>query len=155
MNLTAGEFLLCPEVGEVIVIRPYFKGVRMTLEVMAESFEGANDSKEFFVVDVVVEFGRLHGFGEESNRVPSIEEVGLFKNGTESKVTSIGDDTKRKGGIREGEDRGDGKGVNEGAKGRFLGRGPNVGDVFLCESKERVCNLGIVLNEAMVKIAKA
>src|SRR5712672_4444485 len=56
----AGEFLLCLEVGEVIVIGPYFKGVRMTLEVMVESFEGTNDSKEFFVVDVVVEFGRLH-----------------------------------------------------------------------------------------------
>src|SRR5712675_1431184 len=100
----------------------------MTLEVMVESFKGANDSEEFFVVDVVVEFGRLHGLGEESNRVPSVEKVGLFKNGTESKVTSIGDDVKREGGIREGEDRGDGTGVNEGAKGRFLGCGPNVGD---------------------------
>src|SRR5712672_1357122 len=127
----------------------------MTLKVMAESFEGANDSKEFFVMDVVVEFGRLHRFGEESNRVPAVEEVGLFKNGTESEVMSIGDDAKRKGGIREGEDRGDGKGVNEGAKGRFLGRGQNVGDVFLCESKERVCKLGIVLDEATVKVAKA
>ena len=134
--MTAGEFLLCLEIGKVIVVGPYFKGVRMTLEVMTESFEGANDSEEFFVVDVVVEFGRLHGFGEESNRVPAIEEVGLFKNGTKSKVTSIGDDAKRKGGIREGEDRGDGKGVNEGAKGRFLGCGPNVGNIFLCESKE-------------------
>src|SRR5712672_4283341 len=151
----AGEFLLSSEVGEVIVIGPDFKGVRMTLEVMAESFEGANDSEEFFVMDVVVEFGRLHGLGEESNRVPLIEEVGLLKNGTESKVTSIGNDTKRKGGIREGEDWGDGKGVNEGPKGRFLGRGPNVGDVFLCERKERVCNLGIVLDEATVKVAKA
>src|SRR5712671_5911637 len=154
-SLTVGEFLLCSEVGEVIVVGPYFKGFRMTLKVMAESFEGANDSKEFFVVDVVVEFGRLHGLGEESNRVPAVEKVGLFKNGTESEVTSIGDDTKRKGRIREGKDWGDGKGVNEGAKGRFLGRGPNVGDVFLCESKERVCNLGIVLDEATVKVAKA
>src|SRR5712672_1414510 len=151
----AGEFLLCSEVGEVIVIGPYFKWVRMTLEVMAESFEGANDSEEFFVMDVIVEFGRLHGFGEESNRVPLVEKVGLFKNGTKSEVTSIGDDMKRKGGIREGEDRGDRKGVNEGAKGRFLGHGPNVGDIFLCESKERVCNLGIILDEATVKVAKA
>src|SRR5712672_2694746 len=127
----------------------------MTLEVMSESFEGANDSEEFFVVDVVVEFGRLHGFGEESNRVPSIEKVGLFKNGTKSKVTSISDDAKRKGGIREGEDRSNCKGVNEGAKGRFLGCGPNVGNIFLCESKERVCNLGIVLDEATVEVAKA
>src|SRR5712672_2869831 len=150
-----GEFLLCLEVGEVIVIGPYFKGVRMTLEVMAESFEGANDSKEFFVVDVVVELGRLHGFGEESNRVPSVEKVGLFENGTESEVTSISDDAKRKGGIREGEDWGDRKGVNEGAKGRFLGYGPNVRDVFLCESKERVGNLRIILDEATVKVAKA
>src|SRR5712671_2024767 len=154
-SLTAGEFLLCSEVGEVIVVGPYFEGFRMTLEVMAESFEGVNDSEEFLVVDVVVEFGRLHGLGEESNRVPSIEEVGLFKNGTKSKVTSISNDTKRKGGIREGEDRGDGKGINEGAKGRFLGCGPNVGDVFLCESKERVCNLGIILDEATIKVAKA
>src|SRR5712675_1026651 len=127
----------------------------MTLEVMAESFEGTNDGKEFFVVDVIVEFGRLHGLGKESNRVPSIEKVWLFKNGTESEVASIGDDAKRKGGIREGEDRGDHKGVNEGAKGRFLGRGPNVGDIFLCESKESVCNLGIILDEATVKVAKA
>src|SRR5712672_592291 len=127
----------------------------MTLEVMAESFKGVNDSEEFFVVDVVVELRRLHGFGEESNRVPSVEKVRLLKNGTESKVTSIGDDTKRKGGIREGEDQGDGKGVNEGAKGRFLGCGPNIGDVFLCESKERVCNLGIILDEVTVKVAKA
>src|SRR5712672_952327 len=151
----AGEFLLCSEVGEVIVVGPYFKGFRMTLEVMAESFEGTNDSKEYFVVDVVVEFGWLHGFGEESNRVPAVEKVRLFQNGTESEVTSIGDDAKRKGGIREGEDGGDGKGVNEGAKGRFLGHGPNVGDVFLCESKERVCNLGIVLDEATVEVAEA
>src|SRR5712671_6247792 len=108
----AGEFLLCSEVGEVIVIGPYFKWVRMTLEVMAESFEGANDSEEFFVVDVVVEFGRLHGFGEESNRVPAVGWGGLFKNGTESEVTSIGDGVKRKGGIREVEDRGEGKVIN-------------------------------------------
>ena len=79
----------------------------------------------------------------------------MFENGTKSKVTSISDDAKRKGEIREGEDRGDRKGVNEGAKGRFLGCGPNVGDVFLCKSKERVCNLGIILDEAMVKVAKA
>src|SRR5712672_3385440 len=154
-SLTAGEFLLCPEIGEVIVVGPYFKGFRMTLKVMAESFEGANDSEEFFVVDVVVQFGRLHRLGEESNRVPAVEEVGLFKNGTESEVTSIGDDVKRKEGIREGEDRGDRKGINEGAKGRFLGCGPTVGDVFLCASKERVCNVGIILDEVTVKVAKA
>src|SRR5712675_1425485 len=50
----AGEFLLCAEVGKVIVVGPYFKGVRMTLEVMAESFEGANDSEEFFVTNLFV-----------------------------------------------------------------------------------------------------
>ena len=58
--MTSGEFLFCPEVGKVVVVRPYFKGFRMALEVMAESFEGTNDGKEFFVVDVVVELGRLH-----------------------------------------------------------------------------------------------
>jgi hypothetical protein len=42
------------------VVRPYFKGFEMALEVMAESFEGMNDGEEFFVVDVVVELRRLH-----------------------------------------------------------------------------------------------
>ena len=42
------------------MVRPDFKGVRMALEVVAESFEGANDSKEFLVVDVIIEFRRLH-----------------------------------------------------------------------------------------------
>ena len=87
--------------------------------------------------------------------MPAIEKVGLFKDGTKSKVTGIGDDTEGKGGIREGEDWGDRKGMNEGAKSRFLGCGPNVWDIFLCESKERVRNLGIILNEATVEVAKA
>ena len=52
--------MLCPEVGEVIMVRPDFKGVGMALEVVAESFEGTNDSKEFLVVDVIIEFRRLH-----------------------------------------------------------------------------------------------
>src|SRR5882762_3741770 len=122
---------------------------------MAESFEGANDGEEFFVVDVVVELRRLHGFGEESNRVPSVKKVRLFENGTKSKVTGISDNAERKGGIREGEDWSDRKGVNEGAKSRFLRCGPNVGDIFLCESKERVCNLGVIFDEAMIKVAEA
>ena len=79
----------------------------------------------------------------------------MFENGTKSKVTGVGDDTKRKGGIREGEDWGDSKGVNEGAEGRFLGCGPNVRDIFLCESKERVCNLRIIFDEATIEVAKA
>jgi hypothetical protein len=87
--------------------------------------------------------------------VPTIEKVGLFENGTKSKVTGISDNTKRKGGIREGEDWSDGKGVNERAKGRFLGCGPNVWNILLCESKEGVCNLGVVLDEATVEVAEA
>jgi hypothetical protein len=87
--------------------------------------------------------------------VPSVKEVRLFENGTKSKVTGISDDMERKGGIREGEDWGNCKGVNEGAKSGFLRCGPNVGDVFLCESKERVCNLGIIFDEATIKVAEA
>jgi hypothetical protein len=150
-----GEFLLCSEVGEVIMVRPYFEGVRMALEVVAESFEGPNDGKEFLVVDVVIELRRLHGFGEESNRVPLVEKVWLFKDGAKSKITGVSNNAKRKGGIREGKDWGNGKGVNEGAKGRFLRHGPNVLDVFLCKSKESVCNLGVVFDKVMVEVAEA
>jgi hypothetical protein len=79
----------------------------------------------------------------------------LFENGTKSKITGISDNAERKGGIREGEDWGNRKGVNEGVKGRFLRCGPNIRDVFLCKSKEKVCNLGIIFDEVMVKVAEA
>ena len=58
--MTAGEFLLCPKVGEVVVIRPDFERFRVALEVMTESFKGTNDGEEFFVMDVVVELRGLH-----------------------------------------------------------------------------------------------
>jgi hypothetical protein len=87
--------------------------------------------------------------------VPSIEKIRLFENSTKSKVTGISDNAEGKGGIREGEDWGDRKGVNEGAKSGFLRCGPNVGDVFLCESKERVCNLGVIFDKATIEVAEA
>ena len=87
--------------------------------------------------------------------MPTVENIGLFENGTKSKVTGVSDNAERKGGIREGEDWGDRKGVNEGAKSGFLRCGPNVGDVFLCESKERVCNLGVIFNKATIEVAEA
>ena len=61
---------------------------------MAEGFKCANDGEEFFIVNVVVKFGRLHGLGVESDRMPSVKEVGLFKDGTKGKVGSISKDTE-------------------------------------------------------------
>ena len=42
------------------MVRPDLKGIRMALEIVAESFEGTNDGKEFFVVDVIIELRQLH-----------------------------------------------------------------------------------------------
>ena len=60
MCLAVRKMLLCMEVNKVIVIRPDFKGFRVSFKVVAEGFKGADDSKKFFVVNVIILF-----YGEE------------------------------------------------------------------------------------------
>ena len=76
--MAARKFLLSTEVSEVVVVGPDFKRVRSTFKVVSEEFEGADDGKEFFVVDVVVLFCGNEGVGIEGDRVPAVEFVGLF-----------------------------------------------------------------------------
>ncbi len=52
------------------------------------------NGQEFFVMNVVVKLGRLHEHGVEGHGAPTIQEVRLFKDGTECVVTGICDDMK-------------------------------------------------------------
>jgi hypothetical protein len=103
--LMTRNFLLIAKIGEVFVVGPNFEGVRAAFEVMTEGFKGTDDGKKFFVVDIVVEFRGKHGFGVKSNRVPSIEEVGLFEDGPKGEIRSIGDEAKGTSSVRESKDR--------------------------------------------------
>jgi hypothetical protein len=52
--LAAGEFLFGAKVGKVIMVSPNFKGNRVSFEVMTERFESTDNSKEFFVMNIVI-----------------------------------------------------------------------------------------------------
>ena len=60
VGLAAGKLLFCSEVGEVVVVRPYFKESGVSFKVVAEGFKDTNDGKEFLVVDVIILLGREH-----------------------------------------------------------------------------------------------
>ena len=55
----------------------------------------------------------------------------MFKDGSKCKITGIGDETKGAVTIREKEDRGHSKAVDQGIKGGLLGCIPKEWDVFL------------------------
>ena len=88
-GLAAGKFLFCSEVGEVVVVHPDFKKLRMSFKVVTEGFKGMDDGKKFFVVDVVILFDREHGFRVKGDRVPAVERVRLFEDIAKSKVTGV------------------------------------------------------------------
>ena len=89
--MTARKLLLCVEINKVIVVSPDFKGFRVSFKVVAEGFKGADNSEEFFVMNVIILFGRKEGLGEIRNRVPMVKKVGLFKNSSHGKITYICD----------------------------------------------------------------
>jgi hypothetical protein len=78
--------------------------MRVAFEVVAKGFERSDNGEEFLIMDFVVLLSRLEGFGMKGDRVPSVEEVGLFKDGSNSKVTSVCDESEGGGAIREHED---------------------------------------------------
>ena len=73
--LLAGEVLLGMEVLEVSVVGPDLKGLGVTFQIVAKFFEGAYDSEEFLVVDIVVLLSVEEGLRVEGNRVPTVEDV--------------------------------------------------------------------------------
>ena len=60
------------------MVRPHFNSVFSTFEIVTEYFQGANDGKEFFIMDFIVSFRWLKGLGMICNWVPMIEGIWLF-----------------------------------------------------------------------------
>jgi hypothetical protein len=60
------------------MIRPDFKGFKMAFKIVTEGFKGADNGKEFFIVDIIVLFWWLQGFWVVHDGVPPVEKVWLF-----------------------------------------------------------------------------
>ena len=59
--LAAVECLGLAKVGEVFVVGEDLYGKRGTMEVMVPGLQGADDSKEFAIIDIIVTLGRREG----------------------------------------------------------------------------------------------
>ena len=94
------------------MVQPHFNSVFVSFEVVMEYFQGVNDGKEFFVVDLKVLFHRLMGLGMICNWVPTIKGIWLFKNCTCCKITGISDQPEGSGVVWKCEDRGSNKGLD-------------------------------------------
>src|SRR5258707_2010756 len=105
-GMMAGKFLFCTKVRKVVVVCTDLERVLVTFEVVAEMFKSTDDGKEFFVMNVIIEFSGLHAFGVKGDRVPVIKEVGLFEDGAEGVVRGVCDKTIRTCGVGKREDRG-------------------------------------------------
>ena len=81
-GLSAIELLGFPEEGEVLMVGEDVDGVRGAFEIVAPGFEGADDTKKFAIVDLVVAFGGVEGLGEVCAGMPVAIGVALAKDST-------------------------------------------------------------------------
>jgi hypothetical protein len=56
--LAVRELLFGLEIDEVIVVCPDFKGFGVAFQVVAEGFEGMDNGKKFFIINIVILFCR-------------------------------------------------------------------------------------------------
>ena len=94
-RLSAVEHLGLSEVGEVLVISENLHGERRAMEVMAPGFQGADDGKEFTVIDVTVSFCRGERLGEIGTWVPVPVGVCLEEDSTRCILGSVGGNGER------------------------------------------------------------
>jgi hypothetical protein len=69
---------------------------------MSKNVKSPDDSKEFFIMDLVVSFCWLQGLGMVSNGVPLVKGIWLLQYSTSGEVTSISDEAKGSGMVRQG-----------------------------------------------------
>ena len=56
--MVARKALFSAEIDEVVVVCPDLKGFWVSFKVVVEGFKGMNDSKEFFVMNIIILFCR-------------------------------------------------------------------------------------------------
>jgi len=77
-GLTTVQPLLRRKIEEVNMVGPDLKDIGATLKIMAEGSKSTDNGKEFLIMNSVITLCRLEGLRKISNRVPTIEKVGLF-----------------------------------------------------------------------------
>ena len=93
-GLAPSKKLFFEEVFKVFMISPNSKFVAGAFKVMPPSNEGADDSKEFEVMDRIIGFRGIERLGDVGNRVPTVKLIGLFKDGAKGKLGSVRDDAE-------------------------------------------------------------
>jgi hypothetical protein len=88
-DLATTKNLCSCEVFQVLVIGDHIDRSCGAFKIVSPDTEGFKNGKEFFVVGVVVQFGRGEGTGVESDRMYFIGVVGDGENGTESIVGGV------------------------------------------------------------------
>jgi hypothetical protein len=126
-----------------------------TFKIVSPMSERLEDSKEFFVMNIVVEFGANKGTGMEGDRMKLAIRKLYGKNGSESVIGSVGFQDERKTGNEMGKDRS----AQEGSFQRvesFLADGIEIPrNSFSCEACKRNDNVGISLNEPSIEVAES
>ena len=79
--LATVEVLCLTEIRQVLVVRKDLYGERGAVEVVSPGLQGADDSEEFSVVDIVVSFRRDERLREVGVGVPVAVGIGLEEDG--------------------------------------------------------------------------
>lgn len=128
--------------------------VRRAFEVVTPVFQCTDDTKEFFVVNVVVALDIIEGFGKESAGVPLIVFTTLVQGGASCKVKSIGFKQIRLFSIGHDQDGSRSECIFQGLEGRLCLGCPLPLLILFGEIKESTSQLGEILDKPAVEVAK-
>ena len=150
-----GEFLFSRKVNQITVIRPDFNRAYVALQIVAEMFQCLNNGQKFLIMDFIVSFCRLRGFGVVSYRMPMVKCIWLFQNCTYRKVACVGDEAIWFRWVGKCKERGSGKSSYEGVIRMLLCHCPVKRVVFLGEVEQGSCYGGVIFDKAMIKVAES
>ena len=126
-----------------------------TFEEVSPDMESLKDCEQFFVMGVIIEFQGTEGVGMESHGVDFIG-IGLYgEDGTQSVIGGIGFYNDRFIEDPVGQDRCGGESEFQGLEGFLGGIGKVPRNTLVGQLGKRNHNVGIIGNEAAVKISKA
>ena len=153
--LVAIERLGLVEIGKVLVVSEDLHREGGAMKIVAPGFQGADNSKEFSVVDIVVPLGGGEGLREVGARLPIAVGVSLEEDGARHVFGCVGGNGEGGGEVREAGDRFCEEKTFEGIKGGLACGGPIPRETFLSEIEERASDVGIVRDESPVEIGEA
>ena len=151
-GLMAGKDLGCGKVFQVLMIHDQVNWSTGTFKEVSPDTESLKDCKQFFVMGVIIEFQGTEGAGMESHGV-DFTRIGLDgKDGTQSIIGFYND---RFIGDPVGQDRCRGESGFQGLEGFLGGIGKVPWDTLAGQPGKWNHDVGIIRNEAAVKISKA